>query len=429
MRVLHAPDQAEFDEELSAEDETWLRQVQDSVRASDHLIRLGDAAKQEPEFLVSQDEKGRWRAGRYIGELALGDRRLSIRPRLGEDAIERWAAAALNLVAVPETSAQDASYDFIARLMAAVWCRLFDAASRHGPPALRREHSHEGVFVRGRLDVRETARLRHRGSAHIASSVSHRALDNDVSRAVVAAERALTQRLGNDRWKTPRVKAMLPRLREAVGGRPQLPDRRTLRRIRYTPITRPFREVADLSWRIAQFQGFGTTKEEGESEGLLLDVAELWELYVLRCVREAFPELDIEHGTTDTESRYLLRHRTNEERGLGHIKPDILVTDSGVVVAVLDAKYKRLRNAWPERRQGVDQGDLYQLAAYLSRYATGSQTVGGLVYPRDPEQDEVADAEEHGPWLTEGGTETYFRRLALGTEGAITELQEMLAAE
>lgn len=71
-----------------------------------------------------------------------------------------------------------------------------------------------------------------------------------------AAERALTARIGHDHWHTPRVEEMLPWLRAAVGARPRLPAGRALDHIRYTPITRQFKSVAALSWRLAQLQGY-----------------------------------------------------------------------------------------------------------------------------------------------------------------------------
>lgn len=124
-------------EGLSADDESWLVELQPHIRASDHVVRLGEAAAVDDgeDFVVSRDPFGRWWAGRYIGEVALGGTRLEIRPRLGDVVIEQWLGEALNLVAVPQTSARQYSESFIARLMAAVWCRAVDQASRHGPPS------------------------------------------------------------------------------------------------------------------------------------------------------------------------------------------------------------------------------------------------------------------------------------------------------
>ena len=160
------------------------------------------------------------------------------------------------------------------------------------------------------MDVRATAQLRAGGSPHVASTQSYRDLDNDVSRTLVAAERVLTTRIGHDHWRTARVDEILPWLRSAVGARPRLPARRALDRIRYTPITRPFRAVADLSWRLAQLQGYTAAGEDGSSEGLLVDVAELWELFVVKCIQRALPGHRVEHATHTTgQPTWLLSQR------------------------------------------------------------------------------------------------------------------------
>src|SRR5205085_8342484 len=128
----------------------------------------------------------------------------------------------------------------------------------------------------------------------------------------------------------------------AVGARPRLPARRALGRIRYTPITRPFKAVADLSWRLAQLQGYTASSEEGKSEGLLVDVAELWELFVVKCMERALPSLRVEHGTHAVQTTWLLASLADPRAGLGRLKPDVLAYDpQGAPAVVADAKYKR----------------------------------------------------------------------------------------
>ncbi|MDB4927678.1 MAG: hypothetical protein JWM10_162, partial [Myxococcaceae bacterium] len=230
---------------------------------------------------------------------------------------------------------------------------------------------------------------------------------------------------GHNRWRTPRVNEVLPMLTAAVGARPQVPSLGDLRRIRYTPITRPFKEAAELSWRIARQEGFGATAEAGQTEGLLLDVAELWELFLVHCVREAFPAFSVEHGTTSGVRTFLLTstaERDIRDVGLGRIKPDIVVRDGDELVAVIDAKYKRLANVWPERPAGVDRGDLYQLASYLSRLDPGGRAAGMLLYPLDPSQASEATAEARGPWATESGSRVRFERVPVAEDLAIQQL-------
>lgn len=425
--TLHARDLSPLPGDLTPDDHAWLERVQRHVRASQHVVRLGEAeaAEDGEDYIVSRDAFGRWWTGRYIGDLSVDGRRLEIRPRLGEVVIEEWLGEVLNLVAVPETAARQHSDSFIARLMGAVWCRAVDQASRHGPPSFRRSHSHEGFYVRGRLDVRGTARLRAAGSPHVASTQSYRDLNNDVSRTLVAAERVLTARIGHDHWRTPRVDEMLPWLRSAVGARPRLPARRTLGRIRYTPITRQFKSVADLSWRLAQLQGYTASSEEGKSEGLLVDVAELWELFVVKCLERALPGLRVEHGTHPGQTTWLLSSLSDPRAGLGRLKPDVLAYDGDTAVVVADAKYKRLENRWPERLQGVDRADLYQLTSYLARYSPAGEAVGLLVYPRDEEQALLATAELKGPWALQSGGEVRFVRLGVRPAEAVAELRAL----
>lgn len=222
------------------------------------------------------------------------------------------------------------------------------------------------------------------------------------------------------------MRRILPRLVGAVGARPRPPSDQSLARIRYTPITRPFKEVAQLSARIARQQGFSATGEKGKAEGLLLDVAELWELFLLHCTRRAVPALRVEHGTTAGSDSFLLHAAADSHKRMGRLKPDILVRNGEQVVALLDAKYKRLLNYWPERPAGVDRGDLYQLASYLARHDPGGNAVGGLLYPHDAGEDKRATAERESPWRAASESTVVFERVATGEVEAISQIQDLL---
>jgi len=407
----------------TAEEESWLRAMQEHLNASDHVIRLGEADDADSGQIVSRDAIGDWWGGRYIGQVFFEGHQLEIEPRLGMRVIEEWLYQALNLIAPPHPSRDLPAESFIALLMAMVWSQRLAAASRHGPPAFRHERAVRGVFLRGRLDVRRTLALRERGHPAIASVTRLRDLDNDVSRAIVCAERALSDIIGHDRWHTPRVREVLPSLREAVGARPKLPTRADLRRVRYSPITRPFEELAELSWRIAKLRDISSSDEPGSSSGLLLDVAELWELFVLNCARRALPDFTIEHGTQAANHDHLLRSEAQPTVGMGRLKPDLLVRSKDGPVAVMDAKYKRLAPSL-ERPDGVDRGDLYQLVSYLARFSPRGTAPGMLIYPLDPDQTELARAEQAGPWMTGMGGRVEFVRLPVDADAAIRRLED-----
>jgi 5-methylcytosine-specific restriction enzyme subunit McrC len=352
-------------------------------------------------------------------------RRLTVRPRLGIDVVEAWLDQAFGLVAPPASARHAETETFIVRLLTRLWCRAVDNATRHGLPLLRLPRSHEGLFVRGRLDTRRTIRLRDEGQPRVASVMHDRSLDHPVTRVLVRAERVLGERLTDTaEWRTERVRQVLPHLRAAVGSRPKLPTAFELERVRYTPITVPFKRAALLSHRIASKLGYSATDEPGAAEGILVDVAELWELFVLHCARRAIPAgFRIEHGTSMGRRDYLLRsNETNA--GTGRLKPDVLVLQGDRTTAVIDAKYKRL-TASRERPSGVDQADLYQLAAYASRYQP--EQIAALVYPHD-RNSEPARAETQGPWRSADAI-FVFRRLATGSSACRNELASLLGVD
>ena len=423
MMTLAFDDLSPYPGELGGDDDEWLTKVA-AIDPRKYRIGIEDDRPEDEEWLplVERGRDGRWWAGRFIGSMTVEGRRLTIRPRLGLDVVEAWLDQAFGLVAPPASARPAETEAFIVRLLGRLWCRAVDNATRHGLPLLRLPRSHEGLFVRGRLDTRRTIRLLGEGNLRVASVTHDRSLDHPVTRVLVRAERVLAERLtGTAEWRTERVRQVLPQLRAAVGSRPKLPTAFELARVRYTPITLPFKQAALLSHRIASKLGYSATDEPGAAEGILLDIAELWELFVLHCARRAIPSgFRIEHGTTAGRRDYLLRSEETDS-GMGRLKPDVLVLRGGRATAVIDAKYKRLAPS-RERPSGIDQVDLYQLAAYASRYEP--ERVAALVYPRDRDT-QPARAEARGPWHGAGMT-FEFRRLATESAACQDELASLL---
>jgi hypothetical protein len=217
-----------------------------------------------------------------------------------------------------------------------------------------------GLSIKGRLDVPGTVRLRLAGNPGALSLSRDKTLVNPISAAVVVAHAEVSRWLGSRRdseWMPERVKDLMPHLIGAVGSRPRLTTRAELDRVRLTPITAGFRPLAELSVLIAGRRGvLGNPSDEGTCTGFLLDVAELWELYVLAVLRRTWPGLEIAHGTRGPAARALLKNGRGESLGL--LKPDAVIRHGGKVAAVADAKYKRLCpsgwNSPPQRRTCIN---------------------------------------------------------------------------
>ena len=433
MKTIRARDLSPL-EGLKRKDEDWLRGLAVRVRASEHVVRFGSAAD-DPEPIVSRAYDGTWRAGRYVGSITFEGRRLEIEPRLAPKALRDLLRTALNVI-IPMRSGQlERSGTVVPLLLAVVWCRELDTATRHGLPFLRLPEQHEGPFVRGRIEESRTRQLRQRGEIAVASTSSTRSLDNDIARTLVCGQRALTHMLGGDGWMTSRAGDVMPHLWSAVGTRPKLPSGAAVRTIRYTPIRRSFRPLVEHSWELARGRGLRGAGE-GEAEGLLIDMAELWERYVLTCAQRASePGEEVTHeATAKGEDRHLFRSLVDADTTMGRLLPDVVVRRAGRVTAILDAKYKLIGDR-AEAPMGIAREDRYQLAGYLTAQQDAG-VVGMLVYPAElgsegnelpPDRWQRSSGEEKSPWRGPSGTTASFSRVSFDPDTASSQLRRALS--
>lgn len=408
------------------DEDAWLTRLAAYLADHDHTLRLTGRRREDDEddAALTRAADGRWWTGRFIGEVNFEGRELQIAPRLGIDVVGVWLARALNLSVIPKAATRAGKGPLIAQLVDRMWSAGVAEASRHGPPRFRRVDAHEDRYIRGRLDIPGTIRLRAARAPKAAFRVERRSIENPVSRAIVLADRTLTSLLGQEKpWRPELAGEILAQLRATVGTNPPVPTAREVRQVRYAPITRAFEAVARLSLEIAQRRGTLTSGSGDDTSGVLIDVAELWELFLLHCARRALGSSRVEHGTAASASAFLLASNVDSSARMGRLKPDLLISDAqGRECAVIDAKYKRLRNS-RERPNGVDRGDLYQLVAYLSGHAVAQ---GALVYP--PAHADESQAANLSPWRLMSGQAVEFLRFPAVEEMCVEAFKSLVPA-
>lgn len=429
---LIARDCLPLDPQPSREEAAWLGRLSRSINAYEHIVPISSGRQVEHEPAIYCAWDGTWWAGRYVGSLSFEGHTLTIEPRFGLATLQNWLLEATSVVLTdaPGTLKEDES--FIAQLLASVWASGFVEAARHGLPSLRRDVKTSSSTVRGRLDVNASVRLIAAGGKQMVSVRSERSLDHAASNAIVAAYNVLSRSLGvsDEKWLPKRACDLIPQLIATTGVRPIVPTKAELERIRYTPITAGFAQIAELSRQIASRRGLTTDSNAiGETKGVLLDVAELWEIFVLGVLRKASKPLSVTHGTREqSTNKKLLRSRTTGQ-GLGTLIPDAILHSGTSIEGVVDAKYKSLH---PTLRSpnGPQRDDLYQMTAYLSRFNStgGKRSMWGLLaYPYDPLRPEIPNAEKDGPWHLENGTTMAFVRLPHNSDEAIEKVLRVIA--
>lgn len=409
-----------------ADEDAWLTRLAAYLAEHDHTLRLTGRRRDDDEddAALTRSADGQWWTGRFIGEINFEGRELRIMPRLGIDVVGVWLARALNLSVIPKAATQAGGGPLIAQLVDRMWSAAVAEAGRHGPPRFRHGETFEGLYVRGRLDIPTTVSLRAARRPRVASRTERRSVENPVSRAIVLADRTLTSLLEHERpWRPELANDLLQQLRATVGTNPAMPSAREMGRVRYAPITRPYEPVARLSIEIAKRRGTLTSGGGDDTSGVLVDVAELWELFLLHCARRAFGEGRVQHGTATSSTAHLLVSQADSSVRMGRLQPDLLILDDqGRERAVIDAKYKRLRDS-AERPHGVDRGDLYQLAAYLAGH---DAPYGALAFPPGEAADQALAA-DGGPWSLGGDQQVQFLRLPAEEKPCVSELQAQLS--
>ncbi|WP_438040147.1 5-methylcytosine restriction system specificity protein McrC [Sorangium sp. So ce128] len=401
----------------------WLARLAQVVVPEAHVIGFGDGAREHDDPVVYCECDGSWWCGRYVGAIRFEGRMLRIRPRFGMAVLEQWIEHALNLTFTEVSGELDDHDAFLPQLLARLWSRALVTAGRHGLPALRQDTMHHGPMLRGRLDVQRTVRERVAGRPGLSSVQRSRSLENAVVQAIVAGYAALRRWVGNAQLGkviAERAQDLVDHMLSAMPLTAGPPLQGEIDRVRYTPITAGYHTAVRLSMRIARHRGlFHETTPDGGATGVLLDVAEIWELFVIACLRAAHPEFDVLHGTHDVEANDWLLTSESGNKTLGWLKPDALLRlPDGVLI--VDAKYKSLRPRGA-RPHGVEREDLYQVGAYLSRFANdGGEAL--LVYPADGDASPPEVVAE-GPWRFGSGQRLGFVALPTDAETAVDLLR------
>lgn len=430
MRLL-ARDCSPLTPEPTAVEVSWLRRLAANVRATDYVVPVsGERDEDEPVVHCTSD--GTWWAGRYVGTLSFEGGSLIIQPRFGLATLRDWLHEATSVVLTDAPGSLRDDESFIAQLLASVWARGLIEAARHGLPALRHDVATRGHKIRGRLDVAASLRLIFAGGGQVVSVRSERSLDHAASDAIAAAYQVLHRWLGtpDDRWLPARAKELLAQLISVTGARARVPTKAELDRIRYTPITAGFAPLAELSRQIANRRGLAANFEaRGETKGLLLDVAELWEMYVLSVLRKAVTPLTVTHGTREKAASRKLLVSDVTGQGLGTLMPDAILHDRGRIHGLVDAKYKSLHPSIGAPN-GPKREDLYQMAAYLGRFVSsgGGKSWGALAYPLDPTRPSIPAAEQLSPWSLGSASKIFFLSLPHTASDAVPKLRALTTA-
>ena len=394
--------------ELAREQDIWLRKLVSGTKTGDMLLRLGhaaDNAEQDDDPLATFDSaSGTWWAGRYVGEVQFEGLTLRMEPRFGMPALMRWLSTVWGVRLVESKGTHQQQRIWLWLVIAHLWVGRLILAAKHGLPSKRIDTVYRGHALRGRLLTQKTALARRTSDDCLVSITRNRVTDVNIGSILLAAferlDRALKEYGESHGWLPERARTLVEELNNALGSRYRRMPKGARPKIRYSPITESYRPIVDLSLSILEHRPLlPASSGDRKAFGIVLDVAEIWELYVAKVLQTALPAYHVSHtGRSRDHFRWLLRSSMDEDK-FGSLRPDIVVSDlRDRCLAIVDAKYKTTRiNA--TNRTGVVTEDLYQLAAYLSAFGeSGSRLDGFFVYPEDELGQVIQRLAPKNPW-------------------------------
>ncbi|MDN4051759.1 hypothetical protein QPK32_01500 [Massilia sp. YIM B02763] len=341
---------------------------------------------------LTEEAEAGWVAqtGNYVGSVTYHKHRFEIRSRFGDAFVQRMLNFSNDIYVDDWTSPAeriDASKpDYARALIFMMFVQALEKAHLLGLPKAYRSIRHHEHVVRGRIDIPRFIREDLPFAGRVAS-VAREQLPSQSIIDVLAKAIQVIDRSGGAgmllRIAHVRMKLVSLRRNKAV-------DAATIRQAKTekalaNPIFAPYRKVLRLAEVIIQLDSARDAPDGSTGmAGLLVNVAELFEIYVGKLLALHFPEWSV------SSPAIRLHAGRFYERS---IIPDIVMAhEDGRRVVVLDTKYKRM-NFLGSGRYGmgdVDREDFFQIATYMSHFEhrPGKQlVVGGLLYPLAEEPD------------------------------------------
>ncbi len=328
---------------------------------------------------VNQIDKIKFTTSHYVGQacVAVGNDivRFRIEPRMAKP-VWRQMLRRASCVYLPErlhSRGMESGKDDSEWLLLLMWRDAFERAMKlvSVPKAYVWRNSNLRCF-KGRLDVSQHLKNNIADQSRFYCTYKPLTFDNTINRTIRMVYRLLSN-------SALPVKSYLSiaehdaRLASFGVGN----DGVTLRDIdavSYTRHTEPYRAVMNLSKVILRGYGAGEVEGAGNGPAYFVDVAEIWENYLLSALKKHIPEYRFESPNEMGRNDWLLE-------GSRRVRPDFMVYDkSGRLIAIMDAKYKHVDQIGITSKDAnaVSRDDLYQMATYLYRYGDPSEGIAGI---------------------------------------------------
>lgn len=344
------------------------------------LSFLPDSKEKEDEFIIStkkQNDGLYVQTGNFIGSFSHNGIDIEINSRFSNKFLERMLNFA-NDIYVDDVSlgkSIDAKKNLSRIVIYYLFIQALERAFLLGLPKEYKDKSYHEAKVMGKVDMAKFIKKDVPFAGKISSINRER---QDIGDIVLLLHKALKIVQKESKELIKPVINTLSYLNEIKGPRlvtPNVIHNALNSKALHNPIYAPYKKVLEYAKLIIENEDAGTKSNGKQNLGFLVDVADLFEIYIRKLLQKEFKDWSVTSPKIELyKDKFFARK----------IIPDIVMSN-GDKVLVFDTKYKRM-NMQGKDQYGlgdVDRNDFFQINTYMSYYQNQGKNViaGGLLYP------------------------------------------------
>lgn len=367
--------------------------------------------------------------GNYVGRFTFQKIEFDIRSRFGDAFMQRMLNFANDIYIddgfSPAERFDADKTDYARALLFMMFVQALEKAFLLGLPKAYRNVPHHDLALRGRIDISRFVRHDLPFAGKVSSVAREQAPSQPIIDVLAKAIRVIGGSDGGTQvlQRVAHVRTQLGPLRSnRPVGRAEVRQAKADKAL-LNPVFAPYRKVLELAEMIIELQSAReSSKGDTHAPGFLVNIAELFEIYVGKLLARHFPAWQVSSPAIPLHAgRFYQRN----------IIPDIVMEhEDGERVAVLDTKYKRMhfRGRSQYGMGDVDREDFFQIATYMSHFEhlRGKRLVlGGLLYPLSAEPQAGLC---HDRWMEDARTAFIVDGIRV-PEANDAEFTDVLAAE
>ena len=329
----------------------------------------------EYRFDGKDEKKAYFSTSRYVGFFIHGEHLIRIEPRFGNIIRDHLFVHALGLYLPKGNSGIDNSKVKNLWLIVLLWrANVEKAITKSQISKTYNKIEKNNHFFRGQLNVQKQIRHNSVDLSKFYCTYSQFSYDNTINQTLRYCYRLLNKEYSSILQGFAEHDEMLSDF--GVSNNPI--TLREINKIVYTPMTKYYKPLMELSKAIIGFNSYQNSSNLEQKSGfsVFLDMAEVWENYLYNLLRKELDGFEVENPNLTGDYPLF-------DDGSRKVRPDILIKKDGKVVAILDAKYKNYTHIgmYANEQDAVSREDLYQMMTYLQRFGDNESTIGIFTSP------------------------------------------------